>query len=108
MQSMEEPFNKSPLHFFYSSQIFLTPPSTISSSSCYTPFVIIIDNTPVGSPPHLSPSPEIPSIAAENPNVSSPHSHNGPRQEFTNLPPTLMIPRAILHKSINTILLEHC
>ncbi|MBW0526834.1 hypothetical protein O181_066549 [Austropuccinia psidii MF-1] len=36
-QSMEEPFDKSSLHFFYSSQLFLTPPSTISSSSRYTP-----------------------------------------------------------------------
>ncbi|MBW0524978.1 hypothetical protein O181_064693 [Austropuccinia psidii MF-1] len=60
-QSMEEPFDKSSLHFFYSSQLFLTPPSTISSSSHYTPSVIIIDDTPIGSPlpfpPRIQPPP---------------------------------------------------
>ncbi|MBW0517930.1 hypothetical protein O181_057645 [Austropuccinia psidii MF-1] len=53
--------------------------------------IIIIDDTPIGSPPVQSPS----------------HSHNDTRQEFTNLRPTLMIPRAIVHKLINQILLEH-
>ncbi|MBW0490357.1 hypothetical protein O181_030072 [Austropuccinia psidii MF-1] len=33
MQSTEEPFGKYPHHFFHSSQIFLTPPLPISSSS---------------------------------------------------------------------------
>ncbi|MBW0485981.1 hypothetical protein O181_025696 [Austropuccinia psidii MF-1] len=58
--------------------------------------------------------PSIPPVAAKNPNSSSspaprsPQSHDEARQEFTNLRPTLMIPRAIVHKSINRILLEHC
>ncbi|MBW0528434.1 hypothetical protein O181_068149 [Austropuccinia psidii MF-1] len=38
---------------------------------------------------------------------SSPHSHNDACQEFTNLRPTLMIPQAIVHESINQILSEH-
>ncbi|MBW0532411.1 hypothetical protein O181_072126 [Austropuccinia psidii MF-1] len=45
--------------------------------------IIIIDNMPVGSL------------------VPSPHSHNDSFQEFTNLQLTLMIPQAIVHKSIN-------
>ncbi|MBW0540621.1 hypothetical protein O181_080336 [Austropuccinia psidii MF-1] len=66
--------------------------------------VIIIDNTPVGSPPTpplSTPSPDLPPIAAENPTVSSPlvpsssHSYNDALQEFTDLRPTLMIPQAI-------------
>ncbi|MBW0501525.1 hypothetical protein O181_041240 [Austropuccinia psidii MF-1] len=36
-QSMEEPFGKSQLHFFNSSQLFLTPPLPISSLSHYSP-----------------------------------------------------------------------
>ncbi|MBW0551816.1 hypothetical protein O181_091531 [Austropuccinia psidii MF-1] len=44
---------------------------------------------------------------SENPTASSPHSHNDTHQEFTDLRPALMIPRAIVHKSINQILLEH-
>ncbi|MBW0485416.1 hypothetical protein O181_025131 [Austropuccinia psidii MF-1] len=39
---------------------------------------------------------------------SSPQSENEAFQEFTNLKPTFVIPRAIVHKSINQILLEHC
>ncbi|MBW0479888.1 hypothetical protein O181_019603 [Austropuccinia psidii MF-1] len=35
-QSTGEPFGKSPLHFFHSFQLFLTPPLPISSSSGYT------------------------------------------------------------------------
>ncbi|MBW0502861.1 hypothetical protein O181_042576 [Austropuccinia psidii MF-1] len=35
--SMEEPFGKSQIHFFYSSQLFLTFPLTISSLSHSTP-----------------------------------------------------------------------
>ncbi|MBW0557245.1 hypothetical protein O181_096960, partial [Austropuccinia psidii MF-1] len=43
------------------------------------------------------------------PPVQSPsHSHNDARQELTDLRLTLMIPQAIVHKSINRILLEHC
>ncbi|MBW0554184.1 hypothetical protein O181_093899 [Austropuccinia psidii MF-1] len=44
---------------------------------------------------------EIPPIAAKNPNASSPHSHNEPLKEFTDFPPTLIIPQAIVHDSIN-------
>ncbi|MBW0470427.1 hypothetical protein O181_010142 [Austropuccinia psidii MF-1] len=53
-QSTEEPFGKSPLHLFYSSLIFLTPPSIISSLSHSTPPVIIINDTPIGSPSPFS------------------------------------------------------
>ncbi|MBW0532072.1 hypothetical protein O181_071787 [Austropuccinia psidii MF-1] len=35
-QSTEEPFSKSPLHVFYPSQLYLTPPLPISSLSGYT------------------------------------------------------------------------
>ncbi|MBW0587426.1 hypothetical protein O181_127141 [Austropuccinia psidii MF-1] len=56
--------------------------------------IIIIDNAPVGSPPPL-----------RAPMPSSPQSHNDTRQEFTNLKPTLMISRALVHESINRILL---
>ncbi|MBW0479165.1 hypothetical protein O181_018880 [Austropuccinia psidii MF-1] len=38
---------------------------------------------------------------------SSPHSHDDACQEFTGLQPTLMIPQAIFHDSIQGILLEH-
>ncbi|MBW0538676.1 hypothetical protein O181_078391 [Austropuccinia psidii MF-1] len=41
------------------------------------------------------------------PAPSSPHSHEEACQEFTDLEPTLMIPQAIIHKSINQILLEN-
>ncbi|MBW0508146.1 hypothetical protein O181_047861 [Austropuccinia psidii MF-1] len=46
-------------------------------------------------------------IIINNMSVGSPHSHNEAQQEFTDLQPTLMIPQAIFHKSINQILLEH-
>ncbi|MBW0560282.1 hypothetical protein O181_099997 [Austropuccinia psidii MF-1] len=36
-QSTEEPFGKSQFHFFNSTQLFLTPPSTISISSRHSP-----------------------------------------------------------------------
>ncbi|MBW0498710.1 hypothetical protein O181_038425 [Austropuccinia psidii MF-1] len=61
--------------------------------------IVIIDNTPVRSPPP---------IAAENPTASSPpvpsssHSYIDACQELTDLQLTLMIPQAI-----NQILLEH-
>ncbi|MBW0492535.1 hypothetical protein O181_032250 [Austropuccinia psidii MF-1] len=42
-----------------------------------------------------------------SPVPSSPHSDNDAHQEFTDLRPTLVIPQAIVHKSINQILLEH-
>ncbi|MBW0548614.1 hypothetical protein O181_088329 [Austropuccinia psidii MF-1] len=86
MQSTEEPFARP-----------ATPPS-----------IIIINNIPIGSPPSL----EIPPIAAKKPTASSPpapsypQSHDEAQQEFTNLRPTLMIPQAIFHESINRILLS--
>ncbi|MBW0503383.1 hypothetical protein O181_043098 [Austropuccinia psidii MF-1] len=52
-------------------------------------------------PPSLVPSPEIPT-------ASSPHSNDEAWQEFTDFPPTLMIPPAMVHKSINQIFLEDC
>ncbi|MBW0501176.1 hypothetical protein O181_040891 [Austropuccinia psidii MF-1] len=61
--------------------------------------VIIIDDAPVGS---------LPPSAPKNPTASSPHSHNDAYQEFTDLRPPLIIPQAIIPKSINQILLEHC
>ncbi|MBW0561239.1 hypothetical protein O181_100954 [Austropuccinia psidii MF-1] len=54
-RSMEEPFLTSPLYFFYSDQLSLTPPSTISSSSHYSRSIIIINNAPISSPPPLLP-----------------------------------------------------
>ncbi|MBW0561716.1 hypothetical protein O181_101431 [Austropuccinia psidii MF-1] len=63
--------------------------------------------------PVVSPLPRDPFQCPKNPNASSPpvqspsHSHNNTRQEFTDLQPTLMIPQAIIHKSINQIFLEH-
>ncbi|MBW0575707.1 hypothetical protein O181_115422 [Austropuccinia psidii MF-1] len=89
MQSMEEPFGKS--------QLFLTLPLTISS---LPHSIIIIDDIPVRSPPRVPspstptpvPSTVIPPIAPKNPTASSPHSHDEPRQEFTDLQPTLIIP----------------
>ncbi|MBW0502981.1 hypothetical protein O181_042696 [Austropuccinia psidii MF-1] len=68
---------------------------------------------PPPSTPTPVPSPEIPPISPENPTASSspvtsfPHSHDEICQEFTDLRPTLMIPQAIVHKSINQILLEN-
>ncbi|MBW0529480.1 hypothetical protein O181_069195 [Austropuccinia psidii MF-1] len=56
-------------------------------------------------PPPSTPTP-VPS--PENPTSYSPHSHNEAWQEFTDLRPTLMIPQAIVYKSINPILLDHC
>ncbi|MBW0486672.1 hypothetical protein O181_026387 [Austropuccinia psidii MF-1] len=85
MQSLEEPF---------------AHPTTPRS-------FIIIDNMPIRTPlPHLPVSSEIPT--APSPLVPrSPHSNNKALQEFTNLQPILIIPQAIVHKSINLIFLEH-
>ncbi|MBW0563170.1 hypothetical protein O181_102885 [Austropuccinia psidii MF-1] len=47
------------------------------------------------------PSSDIPPIAPENPTASPTQSHNEACQEFTDLQLTLMIPQAIVHKSIN-------
>ncbi|MBW0530560.1 hypothetical protein O181_070275 [Austropuccinia psidii MF-1] len=62
---------------------------------------------PPPSTPTPVPSLEIPPIAPENPTAYSPHSHNEALQEFADMQQTLMIPRAIIHESINQILLEH-
>ncbi|MBW0532483.1 hypothetical protein O181_072198 [Austropuccinia psidii MF-1] len=59
----------------------------------------------IKSPPPLS-LPRCP-CPGSLPVPSSPHSHDEAFQEFTNLRPTLMIPQAIVHESINKILLEH-
>ncbi|MBW0578512.1 hypothetical protein O181_118227, partial [Austropuccinia psidii MF-1] len=52
--------------------------------------------------PFAHPTPPHSVITINNMPIGSPHSHNDSCQEFTNLKPTLMIPR-----SINHILLEH-
>ncbi|MBW0497195.1 hypothetical protein O181_036910 [Austropuccinia psidii MF-1] len=63
---------------------------------------------------HPATPPSIPCISPKNPTASyppvssSPHSHDEACQEYTDLQPTLMIPQAIVHESINRILLEHC
>ncbi|MBW0534196.1 hypothetical protein O181_073911 [Austropuccinia psidii MF-1] len=69
--------------------------------------VIIINNTPVGSPPPLVPSPGIPPITPESTTTSSPQSYNEAWKEFTYLRPTLMNLQAFGHDSINQILFEH-
>ncbi|MBW0487970.1 hypothetical protein O181_027685 [Austropuccinia psidii MF-1] len=100
-QSMEEPFVKSQHHFFYSSQLFLTFPLTISSLSHSTPL----------HHHHQQYARWIPSFPLCSPSLpvqSFPLSHNEARQEFTDLQQTLIIPQAIVHKSIKQILLEHC
>ncbi|MBW0559936.1 hypothetical protein O181_099651 [Austropuccinia psidii MF-1] len=60
--------------------------------------------------PTCGPEPEMtPTQSMEEPFApSSPHSRDEARQEFTDLRPTLMIAQAIIHESINQILLEHC
>ncbi|MBW0530256.1 hypothetical protein O181_069971 [Austropuccinia psidii MF-1] len=115
---MEEPFCKSQLHFFNSSQLFLTPPLPISSSSHYSPFNHHHRRYPCQIPPpnssafhscspflQLLPRTQLPSPPLV---PSSSHSYNDACQEFTDLRPTLMIPRAIIQEAINRILLEHC
>ncbi|MBW0549203.1 hypothetical protein O181_088918 [Austropuccinia psidii MF-1] len=81
-QSMEEPFGKSQVHFFNSSQLFLTPPLPISSLSHYFPLDHHHQQYPIRSPPHISPSTpvpppstpslDLPPIASKNPTDSSP------------------------------------
>ncbi|MBW0497337.1 hypothetical protein O181_037052 [Austropuccinia psidii MF-1] len=102
---MEEPFGRSQLHFFYSSQRFLTFPLTFLSSSHSTPLHHNHRQYTLWIPPPLAPSPCVP---PPSPVPSSPHSHNEARKEFSDLRLTLMIPRALVHESINRILLEHC
>ncbi|MBW0509543.1 hypothetical protein O181_049258 [Austropuccinia psidii MF-1] len=55
-QSMEEPVGKSQLHFFYSSQLFLTFPLNISRSSNSTPLRHHHRQYACQIPPLLSPS----------------------------------------------------
>ncbi|MBW0551653.1 hypothetical protein O181_091368 [Austropuccinia psidii MF-1] len=101
----------------------LCPSPACPTTPC---LIIIINDTPVGSPHPISPAPtpprstptpvpsrDLPPIAAKSPTASSlpvpssSPSYNDARQEFTNLQPTLMIPQAIVHKALNQILLEH-
>ncbi|MBW0486497.1 hypothetical protein O181_026212 [Austropuccinia psidii MF-1] len=63
MQSTEEPYVKSPLYFFYSYKISLTPPLTISSLSHYSPlchyhlrYACRLPHPPPSSPPVPPPS----------------------------------------------------
>ncbi|MBW0460972.1 hypothetical protein O181_000687 [Austropuccinia psidii MF-1] len=51
----------------------------------------------------LAPPPLLPqrSQPPPSPAQSSPHSHNEAWKEFAGLQPTLMIPQAIVHNSIN-------
>ncbi|MBW0535615.1 hypothetical protein O181_075330 [Austropuccinia psidii MF-1] len=49
-QSMEEPFGKSPLHVFYYSQLFLTPPYPTPARPATPSSVIIINNMPIRFP----------------------------------------------------------
>ncbi|MBW0574649.1 hypothetical protein O181_114364 [Austropuccinia psidii MF-1] len=116
-QSMEEPFGKSQLHF-------LTLPNFSLPLLCPSPArpttprsIIIINDTPVKSPPlplpstSLTPPPstptrvpslDLPPIAAENPAAftppvpSSSHSYDDACQELTHLQPTLIILQAII------------
>ncbi|MBW0462884.1 hypothetical protein O181_002599 [Austropuccinia psidii MF-1] len=71
-------------------------------------------HVPPPSTPTPVPSLEIPPISPKNlaasspPVQGSPHSHNEACQEFTDLQLTLIVPQAIVHESINQILLEYC
>ncbi|MBW0469060.1 hypothetical protein O181_008775 [Austropuccinia psidii MF-1] len=56
--------------------------------------------------PSDPPSPKRPN-ASFPPAPSSPQSHNEAWKEFTDLPPTLMIPQAHFQESISKTLLEH-
>ncbi|MBW0576674.1 hypothetical protein O181_116389 [Austropuccinia psidii MF-1] len=59
---------------------------------------------PSSSPTHPPSHPVSPGslpVPLRTPVQSPSHSHDDTRQELTNLQPTLMIPRAIVHKSIN-------
>ncbi|MBW0497647.1 hypothetical protein O181_037362 [Austropuccinia psidii MF-1] len=94
------------------------PPEDVPTSCPATPrSIIIIDDTPIRSHPPISPSLtsppstptlDLPPISPESSTTSSPlvpsssHSYDDAFQEFIDLRPTLMIPRAI-----NQILLEH-
>ncbi|MBW0514776.1 hypothetical protein O181_054491 [Austropuccinia psidii MF-1] len=95
-QSMEEPFGKSQLHFFYSSQLFLSFPLTISSSSHSTRLHHHQQQYTRQIPPPLSPSlcfspPSTPTPVPPRTPLP-PHSHNEAHQEITDLQLTLMIP----------------
>ncbi|MBW0508873.1 hypothetical protein O181_048588 [Austropuccinia psidii MF-1] len=102
-QSMEDPFAKSPLLFLYSYQLFLTPPLIISSLSRYSPLRnhhqqyacrIPLWVTPPLPVPLRTPPPPPPRCQA--PLI--------PTMTLARNLPTLMIPQAIIHESINRIL----
>ncbi|MBW0478076.1 hypothetical protein O181_017791 [Austropuccinia psidii MF-1] len=95
MQSTEEPFGKSPLHIF--TLLNLYSPLLHPSPACHTTPtpIIIIDNTPIGSPLPVSSNCLLPPVP------SSLHSHDEAQQELTDWQPTLMIPQAIVNKSID-------
>ncbi|MBW0527090.1 hypothetical protein O181_066805 [Austropuccinia psidii MF-1] len=83
-QSKEEPFGKSPLHFFHSFQLFLTPPLAIFSLSHYNGLC----NNHQQYAHQISPStptPEIPPISPKNPTASSPQSQDEALPGFTYL-----------------------
>ncbi|MBW0559922.1 hypothetical protein O181_099637 [Austropuccinia psidii MF-1] len=103
-------------------------PSFASSELTFHPFVEPSrhNEPPIPGPsqpfePHedaltCGPEPEVPQTKSmeepfeppRTPAPCSPHSHNEACQESTDLQPTLMIPQAIVHDSIQGILLEHC
>ncbi|MBW0527391.1 hypothetical protein O181_067106 [Austropuccinia psidii MF-1] len=77
-QSTEDPFFKSPLSIFSCYQHSLTAPLTISTLPETPCSIIIINDTPVRTPPPL-------------PLPPGTHPHHEACQEFTDLSPTLMI-----------------
>ncbi|MBW0542026.1 hypothetical protein O181_081741 [Austropuccinia psidii MF-1] len=93
-------------------------PEVVPTQSTEEPFVYpatpasvtIIDDMPIGCPCSFPRDPF--HFHPEHnrllpPAPSSPQSYNDAWQEFMDLQLTLMIPQAIVHKSINQILLEH-
>ncbi|MBW0502310.1 hypothetical protein O181_042025 [Austropuccinia psidii MF-1] len=66
-QSMEEPFGKFQLHFFCSSQLFLTFSSTISSFSHCSPLCNYHQKYARWIPPPICPSPTLPPSACVPP-----------------------------------------
>ncbi|MBW0511594.1 hypothetical protein O181_051309 [Austropuccinia psidii MF-1] len=86
-KSIEEPFGKSQIHFFYSSQLFLTFPSTISSLLHSTPLHHHHRRYACWIPPPLSPSPHV-------------HPHSTPALRAP--PPPPLIPTMMLARNLPT------